>query len=110
MGKQTMLKFRETLLAASCILAATVAAAGPVAQGRLMTIAAYPECAESAALGTEKAAFSDRQEALARDGDYQQLSANDDTIEEYLSFHAQVTEENGKFSLMPWSGLRTHAN
>jgi hypothetical protein len=32
------------------------------------------------------------------------------TIDEYLSFHARVTEDNGKFTLMPWSALRTHAN
>ena len=105
-----MLKFRETLLTASLALVATIAAAAPFNQGRLMTIAAYPECSDSAALSADQAA-NQSQDGLVQDGDYQQLSAaSDDTIEEYLSFHAQVTEENGKFSLMPWSGLRTHAN
>ena len=105
-----MLKFRETLLTASLALVATIAVAAPFTQGRLMTIAAYPECSESAALGADQAASNQSQDGLVQDGDYQQVSASDDTLDEYLSFHAQVTEENGKFSLMPWSGLRTHAN
>jgi len=106
-----MLKFRETLLTASLALVATIAAAAPFTQGRLTTIAAYPECGDSTALSADQAALNQSKDGLVQDGDHQLLSAaSDDTIEEYLSFHAQVTEENGKFSLMPWSGLRTHAN
>jgi flavin-binding protein dodecin len=45
-------------------------------------------------------------EEATRDG----VSDAQTRIDEYLSFHARVTEDNGKFTLMPWSGLRTHAN
>jgi hypothetical protein len=37
------------------------------------------------------------------------VDVDDALIDEYLSFHAQVVEE-GKLSLLPGLGLRTHAN
>jgi hypothetical protein len=38
-----------------------------------------------------------------------EVGVDDALIDEYLSFHAQVVEE-GKLSLLPGLGLRTHAN
>jgi hypothetical protein len=101
-----MAKIREGLLALGLILAATISAAATLAQVKPSQDVGYPECPEATGWMIEVTG-----EAYGNNGDVQDIAAQqDESFDDYLSFHAQVTEENGKFSLMPWSGLRTHAN
>jgi hypothetical protein len=106
-----MAKIREVLLGASLLLVTSAASAGPASPGKGSTLAGYPEC-ENAAYGTPKrVAAPGRSNVPAEDVAHNGASDTQNrTIDEYLSFHARVTEDNGKFTLMPWSGLRTHAN
>jgi len=106
-----MVKIREILLGASLLVVTSVATAGPVSSGKGSTLAGYPGC-ENTAYGTHQQATASgirnaSAEDVAQDGG---SDAQNRTIDEYLAFHARVTEDNGKFTLMPWSGLRTHAN
>lgn len=105
-----MRKISQALLGSGLFLVTIAAIAGPVQQGRPAADTQYPQCQEGIA-GVSKAArdagrgrqsvqnFPERTDGNAAAG-----------IDEYLSFHTQVIEDKGKFSLMPWSGLRTHAN
>ena len=102
-----MIKIREGLLALGLILAATIAAAGTLAQGKPSQEVGYPDCPAETGWMIELTGEAVNSNASVQDI---LLAQEDRSFEEYLSFHAQVTEENGKFSLMPWSGLRTHAN
>jgi len=105
-----MAKMREMLLGASLLLVTSVATAGPASPGKGSLLAGYPECEN--AYGTPKQIVGPGRSKASVE-DVVQDGASDDqdrTIDEYLSFHARVTEDNGKFTLMPWSGLRTHAN
>ena len=106
-----MPKIKEVLLGASLLLVTSVATAGPASPGKGSTLAGYPEC-ENAAYGAPKrVAAPGRSNVSAEDVALDGASdAQNRAIGEYLSFHARVTEDNGKFTLMPWSGLRTHAN
>ena len=105
-----MRKISQALLGSGLFLVAIAAIAGPLQQAKPAAAAQYPQCQEGVA-GVSKAARDagrDRQSA-------QSLPERTDGnaaagIDEYLSFHTQVIEDKGKFSLMPWSGLRTHAN
>jgi hypothetical protein len=101
-----MVKIREGLLALGLILAATIAAAGTLVQGKPSHEVGYPDCTGATGWMTELTGEADIDNAHVQDI----VGQEDRSFDEYLSFHAQVTEENGKFSLMPWSGLRTHAN
>ena len=106
-----MAKIRELLLGASLLLVTSVASAGPASPGKGSPLTGYPEC-ENAAHGTPKRVVAPGHgNASADDVTHNEVSdAQNRSIDEYLSFHARVTEDNGKFTLMPWSGLRTHAN
>lgn len=106
-----MAKIREALLGTSLLLVTSLASAGPALPGKGSTLAGYPGC-ENAGHGTpERVAAPVRGDVSAEDVVHDGASdAQNRTIDEYLSFHARVTEDNGKFTLMPWSGLRTHAN
>jgi len=105
-----MAKMREVVLGAGLLLATSVAIAGPVVPGKAPTLAGYPEC-QDAVRRTSKAGSDPGRHTSVPDVTKDSASdARNRTIDEYLSFHARVTEDNGKFTLMPWSGLRTHAN
>src|ERR1700693_5282389 len=106
-----MAKIREALLGMALILTASIAAAGPVGHGKIKSLAGDPECPGAAAWMAKALGDASQDTHFAPDADEDNISGGSDSlIGEYLSFHAQVIEENGKFSLMPWSGLRTHAN
>jgi len=106
-----MAKIRQVLLGMTLIATASIATAGPIGQGRIKSLAADPECPGAAAWMAKALGDAGQNTRFAQDSDEDNISGGSDSvIEEYLSFHAQATEENGKFSLMPWSGLRTHAN
>ena len=107
-----MSKIREVLLGASLLLVTSVASAGAASPGKGSPLTGYPEC-ENAAYVTPKRIVGPRRSnaSAAEDVTHNEVSdAQTRSIDEYLSFHARVTEDNGKFTLMPWSGLRTHAN
>jgi len=104
-----MVKIREMLLGASLLLVTSVATAGPASPGKGSLLAGYPEC-ENANGAPKQVVSPGRSRAPAEDVVHGASDDQNRTIDEYLSFHARVTEDNGKFSLMPWSGLRTHAN
>jgi hypothetical protein len=103
-------RIREVSLAASLLLVTSVASAGPASPGKGSPLSGYPEC--EAAYGAQKRVVAPaRGNASAEDVTHSEVSdAQNRSIDEYLSFHARVTEDNGKFTLMPWSGLRIHAN
>lgn len=106
-----MIKIREIGLAAGLLLAVSIAAAGPIKQGPTAKNVADPECPGAAAWMVKFLDGVGPDNQLVQDTEEDNITGGEDSIiEEYLSFHAQVTQENGKFSLMPWSGLRTHAN
>jgi hypothetical protein len=101
-----MAKMKLALLGSGLALMVGLAAAGPAtwpvtAQAEIK----YAECAQNAAL-QHTADATDSVRLLTAE----QVDADDELIEEYLSFHAQVVEEGGKLSLVPGSRLRTHAN
>lgn len=93
------------------LLAASLAVAGPLRQGPVANNPAHPECPGGAAWMVKVLNDAGLDSQFVQDAEEDNITGGPDSIiEEYLSFHAQVTQENGKFSLMPWSGLRTHAN
>ena len=100
------------LLGASLLVVTSVAIAGPASPGKAAALSGYSEC-EGASKGASKRTTTPQKtngvssSVLVQDT---AREAQDRAIGEYLSFHARVTEDNGKFTLMPWSGLRTHAN
>ncbi len=102
-----MAKMKLALLGSGLALMVGLAAAGPAtwpvtAQNEIK----YAECAQNANAVQHTADAADPVRLLTAD----QADADDELIEEYLSFHAQVVEEGGKLSLVPGSRLRTHAN
>lgn len=106
-----MAKIRVALLGMGLILTASIAAAGPIGHGKTKSLAGDPECPGAAAWMAKALRDANQNARFPQEADEDNISGGADSIiEEYLSFHAQVIEENGKFSLMPWSGLRTHAN
>ena len=105
-----MAKMR-VLVGASLLLVTSIATAGAAAPGKVPTLAGYPGCEDAAHRTSKRIADPQRGNVSVRDvTKYSASGAHNRTIDEYLSFHARVTEDNGKFTLMPWSALRTHAN
>jgi hypothetical protein len=107
-----MLNARRVILTASLVVAATVAAAAPVKQGATDSSAADAQCPGATAAMMQAIGGALGDQAFIQEHEEDNIAgAPDNVIEEYLSFHAQATQGNGKFSLMPWSGLsRTRAN
>jgi hypothetical protein len=106
-----MARIREVLIAGGLLLMTSLAVAGPVRQGPVAKSGADPECPGGAAWMVKVLGDAGLDSQFVQDAEEDNITGGPDSIiEEYLSFHAQVTQENGKFSLMPWSGLRTHAN
>jgi hypothetical protein len=105
-----MAKIREVLLGASLLLVTSVASAGPASPGKGSPLSGYPECGDGAYGTAKRVTAPGRGNAPTEDVAHDGVSDAQNRIDEYLSFHARVTEDNGKFTLMPWSGLRTHAN
>jgi len=107
-----MLNTRRLILAARLVVAATLAAAAPVKQAPADGSAADPQCANVTATVLQMIGGALADQPFVQQAEEDNITGGPDSIiEEYLSFHAQATEGNGKFSLMPWSGLsRTHAN
>jgi hypothetical protein len=101
----------KVFLSAGVLFVTSMATAGAAAPEKVQTLAGYPEC-EDAVHRTSKRIPDPRRSNMSV-GDVRKDSASDGPrlkIDEYLSFHTRVTEDNGKFTLMPWSALRTHAN
>jgi hypothetical protein len=105
-----MLKIRELMFAVALAGIAAAATAGMTEQLRASRAAgAYPECRNGVSAEAAKP------DASASESGAKALIANpredvEGVFDEYLSFHAQVTEGSGKFLLMPWPPLRTHAD
>jgi len=104
-----MINTRRLILAASLVLVVTVAAAAPIKQGPAESVA-DTECPGTSASMMKMIGGALPGQPFVQEAEEDNITGSDDIIEEYLSFHAQVTERNGKSSLMPWSGLRPHAN
>jgi hypothetical protein len=99
------------LFGASLLLVPSMASAGAATSEKVPTLAGYPECEDAAHRTSRRTPDPRRSNLSVRDVTRDNASeAHSRTIDEYLSFHARVTEDNGKFTLMPWSALRTHAN
>jgi hypothetical protein len=106
-----MAKIRELLFGVGLLLATSLAVAGPIRQGPAAKNGADSECPGGAAWMVKVLRDAGLDSQFSQDTEEDNVTGGPDSmIEEYLSFHAQVTQENGKFSLMPWSGLRIHAN
>ena len=107
-----MLNTRRLILAASLVVAATMAAAAPVKQAPADGSAADPQCPGVTATMMQMLGGALPERPFVQEAEEDNITGGPDSIiEEYLAFHAQATQGNGKFSLMPWSGLsRTHAN
>jgi hypothetical protein len=106
-----MRKISQVLLGSSLLLVAMVASAGQVQQGKPANAAQYPQCQEGGS-GASRAARDAGRGRHSAQNSPERADGNSAAagIDEYLSFHTQVIEDKGKFSLMPWFGLRTHAN
>jgi len=101
----------KVLLGASLLLATSIASAGAAAPEKVPTLGGYPECADAAHRTSKRIPDSRHGNLSVRDVTKDNASdAHNRTIDEYLSFHAQVVEEVGKLSLVPGSRLRTHSN
>jgi hypothetical protein len=99
---------RRASLGAGLALTVGLAVAGPAtwpvtAQNAIE----YPECAEAAKM--QHTAVASEAVSVAA-VDQTDADAQEELIDEYLSFHEQVVEEGGKLSLVPGSRLRTHSN
>jgi len=106
-----MVKIAQILLGGGLWLVSVLAVAGPLIQAKPPAAADYPDCKDAVHRVPKATQDAQPRSRLAQDTSQENRSvAPNAAIDEYLSFHAQVTEDNGKFSLMPWSGLRTHAN
>ena len=106
-----MVKIAQMLLGVGFSLVTALAAAGPLIQTKPAAATDYPECKDAVHRAPKAMEDAGRRNRLAQNISRESGSgATNAAIDEYLFFHAQVTEDNGKFSLMPWSGLRTHAN
>jgi hypothetical protein len=107
-----MLNARRVILTASLVVAATVAAAAPVKQAPTDSSATDPQCPGGTAAMMQMIGGALADQPFVQEPEEDNIAGGpDNVIEEYLSFHAQATQGNGKFSLMPWSGLsRTRAN
>jgi hypothetical protein len=106
-----MAKIRQLLFGGGLLAVVSLAVAGPIRQGPAAANASDPECPGGAAWMVKVLGDVGLDNRLVQDDEEDNITGGPDSIiEEYLSFHAQVTQENGKSSLMPWSGLRTHAN
>ena len=105
-----MRKISQVLVGGSFFLVTLAAVAGPIQQAKPATVAQYPQCQEGVT-GMSKAVRDAGRGGQAAQSASERTDGNPaGCIDEYLSFHTQVIEDKGKFSLMPWSGLRTHAN
>lgn len=102
-----MRNITRVLLGGSLFLATVAAIAG---QGKPSAAAQYPQCQEGVTGGSKAARDAGRGGQAAQNASERTDGDRAASIDEYLSFHTQVIEDKGKFSLMPWSGLRTHAN
>ena len=107
-----MLNTRRLILAASLVVAATLAAAAPVKEAPADGSSATSQCANVTATMMQMIGGALSDQAFVQQPEEDNITGGADSIiEEYLTFHAQATQGNGKFSLMPWSDLsRTHAN
>ena len=107
-----MFNTRRLILAASLVVAATLAAAAPVKQAPADSSAADPQCPDVTATMMQMIGGAVSDQPFVQEAEEDNITGGPDSIiEEYLTFHAQATQGNGKFSLMPWSGLnRTRAN
>jgi hypothetical protein len=97
------------LLGASLLMAAGVAAAGPVKHGPEIT-GKETDCANAAAWMDKIIGGAGVDLGFVEPEQDNVTGPEDSMIEEYLSFHAQASEEDGKLSLMPWSALRSHSD
>jgi len=105
-----MRKISQVFLGSGFFLVTIAAIAGPLQQGKPAAAAQYPQCQEGAT-GVSKPARDAERGRQSTQNVPERTDGNPAAgIDEYLSFHTQVIEDKGKFSLMPWSGLRTHAN
>jgi len=109
-GVDMMRKIAQVLLGGSLFLVTIAAIAGPVQQGKPSGAAQYPQCQEGVAAVSKVARDAGRGGQAAQNASERTDGDRAVSIAEYLSFHTQVIEDKGKFSLMPWSGLRTRAN
>ncbi|HYL18530.1 MAG TPA: hypothetical protein VEV20_07600 [Burkholderiales bacterium] len=107
-----MLNTRRLILAAGLVVAATLAAAAPVKQAPADSSAADPQCPGVTASMIQMIGGALPAQPFVQEAEEDNITGGPDSIiEEYLSFHAQATQGNGKFSLMPWTGLnRPYAN
>ena len=106
-----MAKLRDVLLGTTLMLVAGLGAAATAVRPSLADNAIeFPTCEETAEWREQDATAMHEIAAVEDDSVANAVEAGGSLVEEYLSFHAQATEETGKLSPMPWSRLRTHAN
>ena len=104
-----MRKISQMLLGSGLFLVTITAVAGPLQQGKPTTVAQYPQC-QDGVTGASKAEGDTGRGRKSVHIFPERADGTSAAIDEYLSFHTQVIDDKGKFSLMPRSGLRTHAN
>ena len=103
-----MVKIRELLAGLSLLVATGMVAAGP--QGSDVK-GVETDCPGAAAWMEKAMGDTGMDRRFVEVVEQDNISGPADSmIEEYLTFHAQAREESGKFSVLPWSVLRTHAN
>jgi hypothetical protein len=94
------------------LIVSWVAVAAPVFAGEMRLAAAAAACPDKVdgTLTVARAPHSDGTEPKHSVAGKLQLSPETDRLEEYLDLHTRIREENRRASLMPWPGVRTHAN
>ena len=105
-----MAKIRELLVGLSLLVATGMVAAGPLKQGSDAK-GVETDCPGAAAWMEKVMGDAGMDRRFVEVVEQDNISGPEDSmIEEYLTFHARAREQSGKFPLMPWSVLRTHAN
>jgi hypothetical protein len=107
-----MAKIKRILLGSTLMLVTGLAIAGTVIFPTLADNAIeFPTCDQAADWRVQDMSAV-AEHPLPKDEAFssEQDSAAASALEEYLSFHAQATEQTSKLLPLPWSRLRTHAN
>ena len=105
-----MFTIKELTLALTLATLAAAATAGMTGQMRTADPGIYPECRNGVSGDAARSDPAGARSASNDAGAVDEGEGHQGALDEYLSFHAQVTEGSGKFLLMPWPQLRTHAD
>jgi hypothetical protein len=107
-----MIIYRGQAAGLVLLIVSGIAVAAPLSAGEKRLAAAAAACPDRGDVSRTAipALPSDAIEATDSVRGEPHLSPENDRLEEYLNLHARIREDSGSATLMPWPGMRTHAN